>query len=84
LIFDQGMKLWRRFQSSGEWRVERADKRATGVLSDWGVVDEVLCRELIGYIETMLAHGNCTNVRLEHPQCRAHGAPDCVFIGTWQ
>lgn len=84
LIFDQAMKLWGRFHDSGVWRVERGDKRATGVLSNWGVVDEALCRELIGYIEAILAHGNCKRVKLEHPQCRAHGAPDCVFTGTWQ
>jgi hypothetical protein len=84
LIFDQAMKLWGRFHDSGVWRVERGERTATGVLSNWGVVDEVLCRELIGYIETTLTHGNCKRAHLEHPECRARGAPDCVFTGVWQ
>lgn len=84
LIFDQGMKLWDRFNDSGTWRVERGDHRAMGVLTDWGVVDEALCRELVGYIETMLAHGSCKRVKVEHPECRAQGAAACVFTGLWQ
>jgi hypothetical protein len=84
LIFDQAMRLWERFHNTGTWHVERGTRRATGTLSNWGYVDEVLCRELVGYLETMLAHGNCKQVRVQHPKCRAHGAPDCVFTCTWQ
>lgn len=84
LIFDQAMKLWDRFHDSGVWRIERGDNRATGVLADWGVVDVVLCQELVAYIETILEHGNCKRARVEHSQCRAYGAEECVFVGTWQ
>jgi hypothetical protein len=84
MIFDQSMKLWHRFQDTGSWHVERGDRRASGILSDWGCVDEALCHELIGYLEALLAHGKCKQVRVEHPKCRAHGAPSCVFTCTWQ
>jgi hypothetical protein len=84
LIFDQAMKLWDRFHYTGTWRTERGVKSASGILSDWGCVDAALCAELVGYLEAMLAHGNCTHVRVQHPQCRVHGAPACVFTCTWQ
>ncbi len=84
LIFDQAMKLWDRIQNTGVWQVQRGDHRAIGTLSNWGCVDAALCRELVGYMEAMLAHGNCKRVKVEHPSCRVRGAPACVFTGVWQ
>lgn len=83
-ILDQTMKLWSRFQDSGTWRVERTDHRAVGTLTGWGLADAALCRELLGYIHGMISHGKGEDVRVVHPQCRAHGASACVFVGTWR
>lgn len=83
-ILDQAMKLWRRFQDTGSWQVDRTELRTVGTLTGWGHVDELLCRELSGYIAGMISHGNGTDVQVTHPHCRARGAPACVFVGTWR
>ena len=85
VIMEQSMKLWRRFQDTGTWRVERGEHRATGMLLDWGCVDEALCRELVGYLEYLLTLGyGGKRARVEHPRCRARSAPACVFVCTWE
>lgn len=83
LIFDQAMKLWDRYHNTGRWRIDRTDHKAIAVLSDWGYVDEAMCRVLVGYIESILAHGNCKQARVVHTACRAQGAPQCVFNCSW-
>jgi hypothetical protein len=83
-ILNQTMKLWRRFHDTGSWSVETGPKRAIGTLRDWGCVHDVLCRELVGYIHVMISMGNGAEPRVEHPECRAHGAERCVFVASWQ
>jgi hypothetical protein len=83
LLFDHSMKLWSRFQDTGVWHVERGHHRAVGTLTDWGCADVDLCRELRGYIEVVIAHGNGKHARVTHPKCRALGAIACEFVGTW-
>lgn len=84
VVLEQSMKVWGRFHDTGTWRVERSTHRAIGTLSNWGCVDEVLCRELVGYLEYMLALGyGGKRARVEHPRCRAYGSTDCVFTCTW-
>jgi predicted hydrocarbon binding protein len=39
---------------------------------------------MVGYIETMIALGHGKNVRVQHSNCRAHGADACVFEATWR
>jgi hypothetical protein len=83
-IFDQAMKVWTRFQDTGSWVIERKGKQAVGTLTDWGCVEEVLCLEMIGYLEALLrlSHGKDATVR--HTECRVRGAKTCVFLATWR
>lgn len=81
-ILDQAIKLWGRFQNSGQWEIERKSNGCVGTLRGWGA-DEVLCSELTGYLAGLLGL-SCDTVRLTHPKCRARGADDCVFVSTWR
>jgi len=83
-ILDQSMRLWRRFQDTGTWRIERERNRAVGKLSDWGSLYEGSCRELVGYIEVLIGQGRGKHVRVQHSECRAHGASACTFAATWR
>jgi hypothetical protein len=84
LILDKTMTLWRRFHDTGHWEIMRQGKSATGVLSDWGIVDEGMCCELRGYIQVILSVGNGKDVKLEHSACRTRGAKACIFEGSWR
>jgi hypothetical protein len=81
-FLDRAGRMWHRFHDSGEWQVEGGDKHLHGALSDFAVVDEKYCRVLAAWIKRA---GEMTGARGEvsHPECRAHGAPACVFTGWW-
>jgi hypothetical protein len=84
LTLDQSMKLWRRFHDTGMWRIERGDKRAVGTLTDWGCVDERCCRELTGYMSTLIGLSRGKDASVHHRECRARGASACVFLANWR
>lgn len=83
LVFQQVMKLWRRFHDTGRWEVQREVHRATGSLHAWGCVDENLCREMVGYIGALIGLSVRGDVAVYHPHCRATGSRVCVFTATW-
>lgn len=77
--------VWRRTEDTGHWRstvggVDGADIVAE--LHDWGVVDPLLCRYLRSYLERTLEFFAGQRPVVTHPQCRASGAPACVFRTT--
>jgi hypothetical protein len=77
-------EYWRRFHDSGRWLLTRhAATHLSGVLSDWGVVDYALCRELVGYIGRVLELVGARNVRMEHPRCRGRADAECFFDARW-
>jgi len=84
LTLDQSVKLWRRFHDTGVWRVERDDKRAVGTLTEWGCSDEHLCRELCGYLATLIGMSRGKDAAVQHRDCRARGASACVFAASWR
>ena len=81
-FLERAGRMWHRFHDSGEWKVEGGDKQLRGALSGFAVVDEKYCRVLTAWIqhasEMTGVHGE-----VHHPECRARGAPACVFVGWW-
>jgi hypothetical protein len=75
-------RLWPRFQDSGHWEVESADKRIRGTLRDFAVVDAGFCRVLNAWIRHA-GRMSAARFDLRHTECRARGAGACVFSGSW-
>jgi DNA-binding CsgD family transcriptional regulator len=75
---------WRRFHDSGHWTSEVQNRDIIARLNDWAVVDEALCRNLIGYLQRMLELIPNRDLHVDHPRCRVHGHPSCEFIWRWQ
>jgi hypothetical protein len=76
-------RLWPRFHNTGSWTVESTGKQAIrGTLRDFGVVDAAFCRVMMAWVRRA---GRISAPRFEvrHPECRARGAPACVFTGAW-
>jgi predicted hydrocarbon binding protein len=85
IVIEQMSKYWSRFHDTGEWQTERiGDYGAIATLSNWGVVDAGLCRELQAYLQRLLELCGCRNVTMDHPQCRTRGRPACEFRARWQ
>jgi hypothetical protein len=85
LIIEQTGKYWNRFHDTGQWVVERrGDRELVARLSEWGVVDAALCRELVGYFQRLLELIGAGDVRVEHTHCRARGGQVCEFRGTYR
>jgi hypothetical protein len=83
-FLEQSGEYWGRFHDTGKWTVERVGPtRVRAYLDGWAHVDAVLCRELNGYILKAFELVGARNPRLEHTQCRARGAPRCLFAGAW-
>jgi hypothetical protein len=75
---------WRRFHDSGDWKLQRIHATSLGgTLSEWGVVDYALCRELVGYMGRVLELVGARSVIMEHPRCRGRGDAECYFQARW-
>jgi DNA-binding CsgD family transcriptional regulator len=77
-------RYWRRFHQSGSWTVEEPKRgEIVARLSGWDVVDEALCRHLVGYFgRTLEIIGNRSS-SVRHRACRAHGGRCCEFVWSW-
>jgi hypothetical protein len=75
---------WSRFYDTGRWQVLRpSGSEATGILCGFDNSDEAFCRFLGGYIHRLFVISGANDAVLRHPKCRARGALECVFSGTW-
>ncbi|KYG02686.1 hypothetical protein BE21_54590 [Sorangium cellulosum] len=82
IIRNMGM-YWRRGDETGHLSARMNDDELHVRLSDWGIVEPVLCQRFLGYLGRMLEFfGPVTT--LEHHRCRAFGAPACEFRLRWQ
>ena len=81
-MFKAERRLWSHFHDSGSWEFRSLPKGMLGDLSGWAV-DEALCVELVGYLVRLLEFTGGKNVRVSHAECRARGAPSCVFEFQW-
>lgn len=83
-VVEKTTDYWRKFHDTGAWEMRRISDRAIeGTLTDWGVVDHALCRELVGYFSRLLELVGAQGVIVEHPECRAKGAGRCHFRARW-
>ena len=75
---------WRRFHDSGSWSTrEPRHGEIVARLDGWSVVEEALCRHLVGYFgRTLEIVGNRSSA-VRHRACRAHGAAGCEFAWSW-
>lgn len=75
---------WRKFHDTGKWTMDRtSDRSLVGTLEDWGVVDQALCRELVGYFSRLFELVGAKDPIVEHPECRARGDARCFFTCRW-
>jgi hypothetical protein len=82
-LLERAGKVWHRFHETGEWRVTSQGKTMRGELHDFSLVNAGYCRVVRSWI---LRAGEMTGVEggVDHPACRAKGAPACVFTGWWK
>lgn len=70
---------WRRAHDTGHWRSWRRGSEVSAELRDWAVVNRSMCLPVLGYLGRMLELFGGRVGQLEHPECRAHGHPACLF-----
>jgi DNA-binding CsgD family transcriptional regulator len=70
---------WRRSHDTGTWRSWQRDTEITAELRDWGFVNRAACLRLAGYLSRTLELFGGRVGPLEHLECRAQGAPACLF-----
>jgi DNA-binding CsgD family transcriptional regulator len=71
--------FWRRMHDTGTWRSWQRDTEITAELRDWGLVHRGACLTVMGYMGRMLEQFGGRMAPLEHLECRAEGAPACLF-----
>lgn len=76
-------RLWKHFQDSGAWRWYPATRGIRAILSGWEI-DAALCPEMGGYLARVIEFTGGKDVSFEHPECRAKGSVDCVFMLRWR
>jgi hypothetical protein len=75
---------WSRFYDTGKWRILRHSRTsATGILCGLDISDEAFCVFLRGYIFRLFELSGAKTPLLEHPKCRAKGALECEYTGSW-
>lgn len=70
---------WRRAHDTGSWQSQVRGDEITATLADWSVVEPACCHRVLGYLGRTLELFGAGVGALEHPACRAHGAPACAF-----
>lgn len=84
-VLDKVIDYWRRFHDTGTWELTRPGPNSyRSVLRGWAIVDEALCWEMSAYMARLVELTGAEDVRVRHPECRARGAPACVFEGRWR
>src|SRR5262249_50097444 len=73
-VFEKGGEYWRRFYDTGRWKMTRGNGAATGVLYDFGLVDEAFCAYLAAYTYKMFQLAGAREGSIAHTECRAKGA----------
>ncbi|WP_224240276.1 LuxR C-terminal-related transcriptional regulator [Hyalangium gracile] len=70
---------WRRSHDTGTWSSTQNGGQVSAELRDWVIVNRTLCMTVMGYLGRTLELFGGKISHLEHPECRALGAPACVF-----
>jgi hypothetical protein len=82
-LMDRAGKVWSRFHDTGRWEMHGKGKQFSGTLIDFGVVSAGYCRMLTAWIRRAGQLTGSQGGDVQHPQCRAKGAPSCLFTGWW-
>jgi hypothetical protein len=83
-VMERSTDLWRRYQDSGVWTIERpTEKSAIGALRSWGSNEEATCERLGGYLGRLLELSGSKGVRVARDRCRSRGDDHCRFHATW-
>lgn len=83
-VIEKGISLWPKFHTSGHWQVKRqSEKLAVATLRDLGVVDEAMCATLKGWMIGLITLAGVKQPTVDHVECRARGAPGCVYHVHW-
>ena len=75
---------WCRFNDSGQWTSEIDGAEVIARLTGWEPFEPALCRYLQGYLGRTLEHFGGKRIIIDHPSCRAGGAPRCEFHTRFQ
>ncbi len=82
---EQMGKYWSKFHDTGTWTIAKNGERELAAeLADWGIVDALSCRELLGYLGRTLELISKHDVRIVHTKCRARGDAVCAFHADWR
>ncbi|MDY7226278.1 helix-turn-helix domain-containing protein [Hyalangium rubrum] len=70
---------WRRAHDTGHWNSRQEGTQVTAELRDWALVHRAACITVLGNMGRVMELFGARVGLLEHPECRAEGAPLCIF-----
>lgn len=82
-VLERATNLWNRFFDTGHWDVQRLEGGVDGLLVDAGIVHDVFCRNLQGYLQRLFELVGARAVTVGHPECRVRGGACCRFAIRW-
>jgi hypothetical protein len=84
-ILQKGAKLWSQYHNNGHWIIEAGPgpRELSGSLHDFALVRPTFCKTMIGWLRRAGQLTGAKTMSIDHPHCRVHGAPACVFHGKW-
>lgn len=84
-VVKRSAHVWGTFHSTGEWKLEVDEKtrRMRGELADFAIVNANYCRVVMGWWRGAGKMTGAPKANVQHPQCRALGAPTCVYTAEW-
>jgi hypothetical protein len=82
-VLDRGLRLWRTYHDSGEWDIQMTENTFHGVLRGFAVPSATYCRSIMGWMRGAGRMTGAGETHVEHRECRAAGAEQCVFDARW-
>jgi hypothetical protein len=84
-VVEKATRLWGSFHNTGRWETEAlGDKGARATLFEHGIVDEAMCATLTGWMLGLLQLAGAKGTDVNHDECRARGATNCVYLLRWK
>lgn len=77
-------RLWELRHDTGKVTVSVAEGRGRVELRDYSLTSAEACAGVQGTLWGMVSYSGATKIGIVHSQCRAHGAPTCVWDLAWQ
>jgi hypothetical protein len=84
-VLKKAGQIWRKYYDWGELIVEQKDEKSASVtLKGNNFNDRFFCLQLQAYFSRFFELVGAEDVKISHPECRAQGAADCVFVLDWE